>query len=183
MSFDIRETRLRNDYKRVKELEDRSDLIQIAATEAEPPERYLIRFTCKGVERLNAYGQPVYRENHEVRVYLHAEYPLKQPQLKWVTPIFHPNIHVTGAVCIGAWWPAKTLDELLLSLGEMIQYKNLDPSDPMNSKAAAWASRNRHLFPIDDRPLKGESLTGRIVIGMDEMEEDEDSDEFGIRIL
>ena len=90
---------------------------------------------------------------------------------------------MTGAVCIGAWWPAKTLDELLLSLGEMIQYKNLDPSDPMNSKAAAWASRNRHLFPIDDRPLKGESLTDRIVIGIDELEEDEDSDEFGIRIL
>lgn len=180
MSFDIRETRLRNDFRRVRELVDRSDFIEILATDGDPVERYLIRFTCRGVEKLNAHGQPQIRDNHEVRVYLHAEYPLKQPQLKWMTPIFHPNIHVTGAVCIGAWWPAKTLDELLLSLGEMIQYKNLDPGDPMNSKAAAWANRNKQLFPIDDRPLKGESLADQIVIGATEEEE---SDDLGIKLL
>lgn len=177
MSFDIRETRLNNDYKRVQELVDRSELIHVLATEGTPPEKYLIRFTCKGVEKINAHGQPVLRESHEVTVYLHAEYPLKQPQLKWQTPIFHPNIHVTGAVCIGAWWPAKTLDELLLSLGEMIQYKNLDPKDPMNSKAALWANRHRHLFPVDSRALKGESISDQIIIG------EEESDDFGIKLL
>lgn len=179
MSFDIRETRLRNDYQRVRELVNRSDFIQVLSTEGDPPERYLIRFTCRGVEKVNAYGEAVISEQHEVSLYLHAEYPLKQPQLKWMTPIFHPNIHITGAVCIGAWWPAKTLDELLLSLGEMIQYKNLDPADPMNSKAAAWASRHKHLFPIDPRPLKGESLTDQIVIGTTE----EETDDLGIKFL
>jgi len=178
MSFDIRETRLQNDYRRIRELVDRSDVIHVLATEGEPPEKYLIRFTCRGVEKLNAHGKPVLRNSHEVTVYLHAEYPLKQPQLKWMTPIFHPNIHVTGAVCIGAWWPAKTLDELLLSLGEMIQYKNLDPGDPMNSRAALWANRNKHLFPIDDQPLKGESISNQIKIGSVE-----DSDDYGIKIL
>lgn len=178
MSFDIRETRLRNDYQRLRELVNRSELIHIMASEGDPPERYLIRFSCKGIDRLDSNNRPVLRDSHEVSIYLHAEYPLKQPQLKWQTPIFHPNIHVTGAVCIGAWWPAKTLDELLLTLGEMVQYKNLGPKDPMNSKAAAWALRNRHLFPIDPRPLKGESLADQIVIRLDE-----DSDDLGINIL
>jgi ubiquitin-protein ligase len=178
MSFDIRETRLRNDFKRVQELVDRSEFIHILATEGDPPERYLIRFTCNGVEKVNSYGQPVLRDSHEVSLYLHAEYPLKQPQLKWKTPIFHPNIHSTGAVCIGAWWPAKTLDELLLSLGEMIQYKNLDPGDPMNSRAAAWAERNKRLFPVDERPLKGESIADQIVLGAEE-----ESDDLGIKLL
>lgn len=178
MSFDIRETRLRNDYQRLRELVNRSELIRIMASEGDPPERYLIRFTCKGIDRLDSSNRPVLRDVHEVSIYLHAEYPLKQPQLKWQTPIFHPNIHITGAVCIGAWWPAKTLDELLLTLGEMVQYKNLGPKDPMNSKAAAWALRNRHLFPIDPRPLKGESLADQIVIRLDE-----DSDDLGINIL
>ncbi|MCB0035980.1 MAG: hypothetical protein KDE51_18240, partial [Anaerolineales bacterium] len=69
-------------------------------------------------------------------------------------------------VCIGAWWPAKTLDELILSMGDMIQYKNLDPKDPMNSKAAAWALRNKHRFPIDERDLKGgPSVVDQIVLG------------------
>lgn len=179
MSFDIRETRLRNDHQRMRELVDRSQLIQVVQTDGDPPEKYLVRFTCRGVEKLRPGGQPVYRENHEVSIYLHAEYPLKQPQLKWLTPIFHPNIHSSGAVCIGAWWPAKTLDELILTLGEMVQYKNLGPKDPMNSRAAAWAIRNRRHFPVDDRPLKGRSVEEQIVI----MADDEESDDLGINIL
>ena len=176
--MDIRETRLRNEHRLVRELVNRSELIQVLATDGDPPEKYLIRFTCTGVEKINPHGRPVLRNVHEVKIYLHAEYPLKQPQLKWQTPIFHPNIHATGAVCIGAWWAAKTVDELLLTLGEMIQYKNYDANDPMNSRAAAWAKRNRRLFPIDNRPLKGESLEDKIVIMMDEEEDD-----LGINIL
>lgn len=178
MSFNIRETRLRNEYNKVRELVDRSDFVHIVATDGTPPDRYKIRFTCNGVESIRPNGQPVLRDVHEVSVYLHAEYPLKQPQLKWLTPIFHPNIHVTGAVCIGAWWAAKTLDELLLTLGEMVQYKNLDPKDPMNSKAAQWANRNRQLFPIDSRPLKGRALSDMIVLG-----DSEEADDLDIKIF
>lgn len=175
--FDIRESRLRNDYKLVRELVNRSDLIEVVATESDPPDKYRVRFTCRGVEGIHPNGDPIYRNSHEVTIYLHAEYPLKQPQLKWQTPIFHPNIHITGAVCIGAWWPAKTLDELLLTLGEMVQYKNFEPRDPMNSKAAAWAMRRKNFFPVDNRPLKGQSLADLIVLG------EEENDELGINLL
>jgi ubiquitin-protein ligase len=177
MSFDVRENRLRNDHHLLRELVNRSEFIHIVTTEGDPPEKYLIRFTCRGVEKIQPNGDPVYREQHEVTIYLHAEYPLKQPQLKWLTPIFHPNIHVTGAVCIGAWWPAKKLDDLLLGMAEMVQYKNYDPKDPMNSKAAAWALRNKNLFPVDKRALKGQSLEDLIVLG------EEESDDFNINIL
>ena len=177
MSFDIRETRLRNDHRRIRDLVNRSEFIHLMLAEGNPPEKYWIRFTCKGVESVTSSGKPHYRDVHDVSIYLHAEYPLKQPQLKWKTPIFHPNIHVTGAVCIGAWWAAKTLDELLMTLGEMIQYKNYDPRDPMNSKAAAWALRNKRLFPVDRRDLKGQSLEDLILLG------EEEPDEFGINIL
>ncbi len=178
MSFDIRETRLRNDYQKIRDLVNRSELIHVLATEGDPPEKYLIRFSCRGIEKIGSNGAPIFREVHEVTVYLHAEYPLKQPQLKWMTPIFHPNIHSTGAVCIGAWWPAKTLDELLLTLGEMVQYKNLGPKDPMNSRAATWALRNKRIFPVDRRPLKGRSLQDQIKIGLDE-----EPNDLGINIL
>ena len=177
MAFNIRETRLRNDFKQVQDLVNRSELIHVVSTDGDPIERYLIRYTCKSVEKLDGSGKPVFRESHEVSLYLHAEYPIKQPQLKWQTPIFHPNIHVTGAVCIGQWWAGKSLTELLLTIGEMIQFKNYDPKDPMNSKAAAWAMRNKRLFPIDDRPLKGQSLTDLIKLG------EEESDDLGINIL
>lgn len=179
MSFNIRETRLRNDYQKVMELVNRSDLIHVVRTEGNPPDKYQIRYTCRGVEKVNGSGAPQIREVHEVSIYLHAEYPLKQPQLKWLTPVFHPNIHNTGAVCIGAWWPAKTLDELILSIGDMVQYKNLDPKDPMNSKAAAWALRNKHRFPIDDRDLKGSSSVSDLIV----LGDSEDASDFEINIL
>ena len=79
MSFDIRDTRLRNDQQKIRELVNRSELIHVLATEGEPPERYLFRFTCRGIEKITPGGKPVFREVHEVSVYLHAEYPLKQP--------------------------------------------------------------------------------------------------------
>lgn len=178
MAFDIRETRLRNEYRRVQDLVNRSEFINLVRTEGDPPSKYLIQYTCRGVEKVKSNGEPVYSEKHEVSIYLHAEYPIKQPQLKWLTPMYHPNIHVTGAVCIGAWWASKWLDELLLTMGEMIQYKNYDPKDPMNSKAAAWALRHKNLFPVDQRGLKGQSLEDLIVIG-----EEDASDDFSINIL
>ena len=175
MSFNIRETRLRNDFQKIRELAERSDLIQVTKTDGNPPDKYVIRYLCRGVESVNGSGAPRIREMHDVSIYLHAEYPLKQPQLKWLTPVFHPNIHATGAVCIGAWWPAKTLDELVLTMGDMIQFKNYEPKDPMNSKAAAWAIRNRHRFPIDDRELKGSNrLFNQIVIGETDLSDDLD---------
>ncbi len=178
MNLNVHRVRLNNDYKRVRELVDSSDLIHLDATDGNPPERYKIRYSCTGVKAIQPNGQPILTDNHAVSIYLHAEYPTKQPQLKWLTEVFHPNIHVTGAVCIGAWWAAKTLDQLLLTLGEMVQYKNFDPEDPMNSKAAVWATRNRRLFPIDSRPLKGRSLANQIVLG-----EAEDADDLDIKLF
>ena len=49
MSFDIRETRLRNDHERIRALVNRSEFIHILTTEGDPVEKYLIRFTCNGV--------------------------------------------------------------------------------------------------------------------------------------
>ncbi len=179
MSFNIRERRLQNDFRLVEQLHRNSDLIDLVRSDGNPPDSYTIRYTCKGVESVDSRNRPVFREVHEVSIYLHAEYPLKQPQIKWLTPIYHPNIHTTGAVCIGAWWPAKTLDELILTMGDMVQYKNLDPKDPMNSQAAAWARRNRHLFPVDGRELKGaQNAADQIKLG-----EDEDDDLLGIKLL
>lgn len=38
MAFDIRETRLRNDYKNIRELVNRSEFIRVLSTEGDPPE-------------------------------------------------------------------------------------------------------------------------------------------------
>jgi predicted DNA-binding helix-hairpin-helix protein len=48
----------------------------------------------------------------------------------------------------------------------------------MNSRAASWALRHKHIFPVDERELKGMALSDQIVIGASE-----EDDDLGINIL
>jgi len=85
--------------------------------------------------------------------------------MKWLTPIWHPNInHANGSVCIdAAWWSAsRSLDRLVIMLGEMVQYKNFhdDPSKPpfpWDMEAARWSRKYKRthprFFPVDKREL------------------------------
>lgn len=150
--------RLENDYERMKKLRHLSPFIDFTAygKPLENPQKYEVTFRCKGLIWKNA--GPVFSVHHQVEIYLQSEYPTSQPHLKWLTPIFHPNIlgsdygH-SGTVCIGKWTPSMFLCDLCIKVGEMIQYKNYDTLSPLNTKAAVWADENRHLLPVDKRDL------------------------------
>lgn len=164
-STNIRLKRLQADYERIRELAANSEFVRIIETDGNPPEKYLIEFTCRGVASVDGRGQPVITEQHRVGIYLDATYPREMPKMKWLTPIFHPNIGRNGSVCIDVWYASKSLDELVFMLGEMVQYKNHNPRSPLNPDAAVWADSHRHLFPIDKRPLRTADIFGRIQIG------------------
>ena len=121
--------RLRKDYELIQEVGARSDLIKVAAKSERkglPPERYIITYKCKGIVGIDRKGNPRIGDKHQVEIYLHSQYPQRWPGMKWLTPIWHPNInHANGSVCIdAAWWSAsRSLDRLVIMLGEMLQYK------------------------------------------------------------
>jgi len=168
----VREIRLQSDWKKLEDLAKHSHLIRLGATQGFPPESYEVRFSCRGIVRLDPAG-PVYGEEHRVRIDLPAEYPIKAPNMRWLTPIFHPNINAEGTwVCISEWYPGKFLDDLCIMLGRMIQYKNYNPHSPLNRGAALWALENPRLLPVDRRPLRDGETVGR------ELDE-----EFEIRLL
>ena len=160
--------RLRADHELMLELAARSDLISFTASASRPnlpPERYIISFKCKSIVGVDRQGKPKYAEHHQVEIYLHNQYPHRWPGMKWLTPIWHPNInHVNGSVCIdAAWWAAsRSLDRLVIMLGEMLQWKNFhdDPTKPpfpWDAEAARWSReyRKKHpnAFPLDKREL------------------------------
>jgi ubiquitin-protein ligase len=163
-----RQRRLCKDYELIQELASRSDLIKMDAKTAGPgmpPDRYIITFKCKGVIGVDRRGNPKIGEHHQVEIYLHSQYPQRWPGMKWLTPVWHPNInHANGSVCIdAAWWSAsRSLDRLVLMLGEMVQYKNFhdDPTKapfPWDMEAARWSREFRKThpkyFPVDTREL------------------------------
>jgi ubiquitin-protein ligase/uncharacterized ubiquitin-like protein YukD len=160
--------RLRGDYELMRELDARSDLISFKSMSPNPnlpPERYIVTFKCKSVVGVDRQGNPKFGEHHQVEIYLHNQYPHRWPGMKWLTPIWHPNInHLNGSVCIdAAWWAAsRSLDRLVVMLGEMLQFKNYhdDPTKPpfpWDAEAARWSREYRkthpNVFPVDHREL------------------------------
>lgn len=160
--------RLRADYERMVEVAARSDLIKFESFPLRPgwpAERYVVTFTCKGIIGVDRKGKPKFGRRHKVEIYLHNQYPQRWPGMKWLTPIWHPNIHhANGSVCVdAAWWTAsRSLDRLIVMLGEMIQYRNFhdDPTKPpfpWDAEAARWSRGYRALhpnaFPVDRQEL------------------------------
>ncbi len=160
--------RLHGDYELMQELAARTDMISFVAQSPRPnlpPERYIVTFKCKSIATVDRQGNPQFSEHHQVEIYLHNQYPQRWPGMKWMTPIWHPNInHINGTVCIdAAWWTAsRSLDRLVIMLGEMLQYKNFhdDPTKPpfpWDPEAARWSREYRkthpNAFPVDTREL------------------------------
>ena len=160
--------RLKADHKLMLDLVARSDLIEFKTKSSRkglPPESYIVTYKCKGVVGVDGKGKPKLGGKHQVEIYLHNQYPQRWPGMKWLTPIWHPNInHHNGSVCVdAAWWTAsRSLDRLVIMIGEMVQYKNYhdDPTKPpfpWDPEAARWSrdyrKKNPNAFPVDKREL------------------------------
>ncbi|MEX2162557.1 MAG: ubiquitin-conjugating enzyme E2 [Anaerolineales bacterium] len=160
--------RLKADLVRMQELAAQSDLIEFKAISERrglPPERYIVTYKCKGIIGVDRAGTPKFGNHHQVEIYLHNQYPQRWPGMKWLTSVWHPNInHHNGTVCVdAAWWTAsRSLDRLVLMIGEMVQYKNFhdDPTKPpfpWDPEAARWSReyRKKHprVFPVDTTEL------------------------------
>lgn len=151
--------------------------IRVEPVEAQPgwpPDEYVITYTCKGIVGIDEYQNPIYGEHHQVGVRFSEHYPMQEPELKWLTPIWHPNIvhREPRRVCTNApdsWWPAKSFVEVVKFMGEMVQYKRyhakLVKPEPADLAVAAWvrdfAEPNGIVGPdraVDPRPLVRPSL-------------------------
>jgi ubiquitin-protein ligase len=148
--------RLRNDQAALEKLRSESSAFEFQAT-GNPPHHYHITFKGKGLCRDRGKVKIVYY--HRVEIKLGASYPRTIPELRWLTPVYHPNISEIGMVCLGGygthWVPSVQLDELCMMLWDMARYFNYDIRSPYNRDAALWvANQTSILFPTDSRPLR-----------------------------
>jgi hypothetical protein len=132
----------------------------------QPIQRYLIEFVGRSLSREKGKVTP--RDRHEVEIKLSASYPRTIPEIRWLSPIYHPNISEIGMVCLGGygthWVPSLQLDELCVMLWDMARYHNYDIRSPYNRDAALWvANQTTFAFPMDLRPLRDlRAAQGRI---------------------
>jgi ubiquitin-protein ligase len=150
--------RLQSDLKAMQLLQSESSILHFSA-HGDLPEAYTIWFLGRGLMRGENNGPIMLQERHEVHVRLGAGYPRMMPEIRWKSPIFHPNISGNGSVCLGGygtyWVPSLTLDELCHMLWDMVRYENYDETSPYNREAALWTkTQSEHRLPLDARPLR-----------------------------
>jgi len=167
-----RQVRLAIEFTNLVNLAARSDFIEVIAQDVQPgwpPEKYIVTYRCRGITGTMPDGAPVYGDFHQVRMYLPSDYPLREPHLKWLTPIWHPNIdhELPNHVCTNTaqnYFAGKPLSDLVRAVGEMVQYVRYHaawvPPYPLDRAAAKWVveyAEPRGLVsktkPVDDRPL------------------------------
>ena len=142
-----RERRLIRDLKQMKQLRDESDILDFKVI-GDPPEKYVITFKGKGLESAKKK-----RNTHKLEITLGPEYPRNFPNIRWTTPIYHPNI--SGHVCLGTFQmtPHVKLTDLVEILWDMTRMANWNPYSTLTS--GEWQELNRDIgFPVDSRILR-----------------------------
>jgi ubiquitin-protein ligase len=179
-----RQTRLATEYERLMNLHRDSENVRVEALDVHPgsqPDRYQVTFLCKGIVGIGPENQdPVYDYKHSVEIYCDEEFPSQLPQLRWVTPIWHPNIQhqEPKGVCVNkpTWLAGIGLDDLCRQMFEMVQYKNYHADEtsqpyPLDHVVAKWVreygeprgivDKKRGIF-VDNRPFVKPTSGGRI---------------------
>jgi len=81
---------------------------------------------------------PYEKKIFAISIYIPTKYPMQPPDIKFITPIFHPNISTTGKICLdilgNEWSSALKLYDVIISIQSLLNEPNAD--SPLNAEAA-----------------------------------------------
>lgn len=105
----------------------------------------------------------------KLEIQVPERYPFEPPNVKFVTPIYHPNIDNGGRICLdilnlppkGAWAPSLNIATVLSSIGLLLSEPN--PDDGLMGDISAEYKHNRSNFD-----QKARSCTQKYAMQMDQ---------------
>ena len=126
--------------------------IRVEPVGPHPPERYRVLYQLPGLWMDQATNQVVVRSQHVVEIYLPPEYPRDKPYCTTPNPVFHPNFG--NYICIADHWsPGQALIDVVVQIGDMLQFKTFNTASPLNAVAARWATVNPDRIPVSNLDL------------------------------
>ena len=141
-----RTRRLTADAQRLHDAFTGHPAVHVEALGPAPAERYRVVYGVPGL-RLTPDHHVARAYQHVVEVYLGAGYPREKPYVVSQTPVFHPNFG--SHVCIADHWtPSQSLVDVVVQMGEMLQWQAFNTRSPLNAVAARWAAENTHQLPV-----------------------------------
>jgi ubiquitin-protein ligase len=139
--------RLLSDYERVRTEFAGHKYIVVEPISGQPPEKYRVTYRLPGLRWDNLHDRPIIVSEHTAEIVLQQDYPREKPQSHMLTEIWHPNFG--PFICIGDHWAAgESLADVIIQIGDMIQYKTYNVKSPLNGLAARWAQENSAYLPV-----------------------------------
>lgn len=163
MTVETRAQRLREDLAGLERLRQTSTIFTFEPG-GNPPDRYELCFRGRGVARRGgSRGAVEFIDEHRVELRLPSSYPEMPPDLRWVTPILHPNVSFSGFIQLPdiglPWDESVTLDVVCERLWDVARFAYIDLTRTTQTSARTWLTEQRTLdLPVDVRPLRDRAL-------------------------
>jgi ubiquitin-protein ligase len=150
--------RLKNDYKNLRSITKKAKKYITLEPQGNPPDFYVVKVRdIPGIMDIKR-GKPVISKSHKLVINLKGNYPAEKPEIRFLTPIFHPYVFKNMKVCVtDGWSPAFSLDELFVEIINRIQCESpVFPSTvatPANSDALKWYRNNEEIIRNSIKPI------------------------------
>jgi hypothetical protein len=167
MDTESRRKRLEDDFAALSAMRAGSDVLSFEPMDVAG--RYVVQFIGRGLGPLDVVGRPALIMRHEVEIRLPLAYPITPPDIRWLTPLLHPNVSLGGVVQLEElhlpWTPEMGLDVVVERLWDVARGSFFDLEKASNEAARPWYDAATPLaLPLDDRPLRpGSARVSNIV--------------------
>lgn len=161
MSTEARQQRLQEDLRVLQALRDESTIFDFSAGEGELADQFVLIFKGKGIRRdrndERGYAEV---EEHRCEIRMGYGYPDRAPDLRWITPAFHPNITYSGFISLKdlglPWDKSIGLDVVCERLWDTARMAHFDLNKASNYNAKNWLETEGVglELPVDSRPLR-----------------------------
>ncbi|NWX18483.1 UBE2T enzyme, partial [Aegotheles bennettii] len=106
---------------------------------------------------LGGVDTPYEKGIFNLEIVVPERYPFEPPKIRFLTPIYHPNIDSAGRICLdvlklppkGAWRPSLNISTLLTSIQLLMAEPN--PDDPLMADISSEYKYNKQLFLLNAR--------------------------------
>ncbi|XP_028590502.1 ubiquitin-conjugating enzyme E2 T isoform X1 [Podarcis muralis] len=103
-------------------------------------------------QMLGSADTPYEKGIFNLEVVVPERYPFEPPKIRFLTPIYHPNIDSAGRICLdvlrlppkGAWRPSLNIATLLTSIQILMNEPN--PDDPLMADISSEYKYNKQTF-------------------------------------
>ncbi|MBP89025.1 MAG: hypothetical protein CMJ64_20310 [Planctomycetaceae bacterium] len=159
MTREDRQNRLAAELECLHALKKTSSVFDFESV-GEAPDRYTLLFRGKGVAQdTSSESEIEYVELHRVELRLPYSFPQRPPDIRWTTPLFHPNVSFSGFINvkdIGLPWEQDLgLDVVCERLWDVARLAYMNLESAANYSAKNWFEDECHLpLPVDPRPLR-----------------------------